>query len=264
MNIDGTKLVNFKIYSYQNSQEIRIYKKPILKNVIKESKREPIRWVDGVNLETGEIRSVSSVLHSQQTSLNRSKEKIFELAKSNNWDWFFTFTFDCKKVDRLDYSSCQKVITKWLSNVKHSGKAPDLKYLIVPEQHKKGGWHFHGVLSGIGHLEKDMVLFKNGIYNLTSFKLGFTTATKVQDTKKVSTYITKYITKELINMTTGKSRYLHSKNLNTPVVTEKFLTKKELDKIFKKSVQNSNHIKSVDIERIDQNITYIHIDKNNS
>ncbi len=56
------------------------------------------------------------------------------------------------------------------------------------------------------------------IYNLnkSSFKYGFTTATKIESTEKVSNYITKYITKELITMSKGQHRYLYSKNLAKP------------------------------------------------
>ena len=44
----------------------------------------------------------------------------------------------------------------------------------------------------------------------------FTTATKIESTEKVSNYITKYITKELITMSKGQHRYLYSKNLAKP------------------------------------------------
>ena len=56
------------------------------------------------------------------------------------------------------------------------------------------------------------------IYNINkrSFKYGFTTATKIESTEKVSNYITKYITKELITMSKGQRRYLYSKNLAKP------------------------------------------------
>ena len=63
-------------------------------------------------------------------------------------------------------------------------------------------------------------IVKNGkeIYNINkrSFKYGFTTATKIESTEKVSNYITKYITKEIITMSKGQHRYLYSKNLAKP------------------------------------------------
>jgi len=68
---------------------------------------------------------------------------------------------------------------------------------------------------------------KNGkpIYNINSrsFKYGFSTVSKIEDTKKVSAYITKYITKDLVEHTKGQHRYLFSKNLDTPTVSTDFM-----------------------------------------
>lgn len=63
------------------------------------------------------------------------------------------------------------------------------------------------------------------IYNIDtkSFKYGFTTATKIRDTDKVSNYITKYITKKLVCMTKGRHRYLYSKNLEKPKSKKSYL-----------------------------------------
>lgn len=54
------------------------------------------------------------------------------------------------------------------------------------------------------------------IISKRSFKYGFTTPTKIVSTEKVSNYITKYITKELIIMSKGQHRYLYSNNLAKP------------------------------------------------
>ena len=45
---------------------------------------------------------------------------------------------------------------------------------------------------------------------MDDWKLGFSVATKVTDTYKVSNYITKYITKDLCAITPGKQRYFVS------------------------------------------------------
>ena len=54
------------------------------------------------------------------------------------------------------------------------------------------------------------------VYNLVDWTLGFSTATKVTDTYKVSAYITKYITKDLCAVTSGKQRYFVSKTIPKP------------------------------------------------
>lgn len=54
-------------------------------------------------------------------------------------------------------------------------------------------WESKNTLSGC-------LIKKNGlqIYNLTNYKLGFTTISEIQDQEKVSNYISKYATKVLV------------------------------------------------------------------
>ena len=159
----------------------------------------------------------------------RTKKKIYEYAFANDWSggWFFTITFDPEQVDSFNYEECYNRVYQFLKNVKDQN--PDFKYLFVPELHKSKRWHFHGISVNCDKLkfEKSGIV-KNGkeIYNINkrSFKYGFTTATKIESTEKVSNYITKYITKELITMSKGQHRYLYSKNLAKPQ-SERYLKK---------------------------------------
>lgn len=153
----------------------------------------------------------------KRISFSRTKKNIYYIARSNVWEWFVTFTISPEKADRYDYKECKKKITKWLNNQKER-YAPDLYYLVVPEQHKDGAWHFHGLLGGCaGLVFSDSGLFTNDkqpIYNIDSYKLGFSTATAVRDTNKVSGYICKYITKDLCGVLDGRNRYFVSKGIN--------------------------------------------------
>lgn len=150
---------------------------------------------------------------------NRSKACVYDIARSNCWDWFLTFTFNFAKVDRYNYDTCVKALSKWLNNIRVR-KAPDLKYIVVPEQHKDGAWHFHGLFADCSGLTfKDSgVLDQSGrpVYNLTDYKLGFSTATKVTSSQRAATYICKYITKDLAGKTAGKKRYWASRNCARP------------------------------------------------
>lgn len=67
-------------------------------------------------------------------------------------------------------------------------------------------------------------------------KFSFTTVSKIADTQKVSGYITKYITKEMITATKGKHRHLCSRNLDTAEVENIMIEDKAL---FMKSVENN-------------------------
>lgn len=166
-------------------------------------------------------------------SLKRTRRKVYDYAKCNEWDWFVTFTFDGKKVDRYDYDVCVSKLSKWLNNLKRS--SPALSYLIVPERHKDGAWHFHGLFAGL--LEGEVVdtgrtvikrlktasgrsRFKNTgvkIYQIGRYKLGWMTATRVVDRERVTSYITKYITKDMLDGLYGRKRYWCSRGLLLPV-----------------------------------------------
>lgn len=80
-------------------------------------------------------------------NIRRSVRTVEEIAICNPWKWWVTFTFDGAKVDRFDIASLKKIIAQWLRDERK--KNPNLKYLIVPEQHKRGGWHMHGLLMGL-------------------------------------------------------------------------------------------------------------------
>ena len=152
-----------------------------------------------------------------------------------------------------------------LKNVKDQN--PDFKYLFVPELHKSGRWHFHGIGVNCDKLkfEKSGIV-KNGkeVYNINkrSFRYGFTTATKIESTEKVSNYITKYITKELVDMSKGKHRYIYSKNLAKPESETLF----EEDLKFMEMLLSKNKgfvkMKKVKDDERGIEITYITIRKN--
>ena len=192
---------------------------------------------------------------SVNSSLNRSIRKIYDLGRNNVWEWFFTFTLNDTSVkDKCDYDECSAKVRKWFNNIR-SRRCPGIKYLIVPERHASGAWHFHALVSNCDGLEfkiainnqeyrKDsfgeLILDKKGqpirnkyfgeslrvsypsgdyIYNIVDFdekRYGFTTATKVKDTRKAISYTMKYLTKDLAECTFGKKRFFYSKNLEVP------------------------------------------------
>lgn len=152
---------------------------------------------------------------SKRVAMTRAKNNIYYIARSNVWEWFVTLTLDKNKIDRYDYELLSRKVRKWFEHLRER-KAPDIYYLIVPERHKDGAWHFHALIGGStgldfvesGHVDKS----GNMIYNFENWKFGFSTATRVQDTARVSSYIAKYVTKTLIDETKGKHRFWASKN----------------------------------------------------
>ena len=192
-----------------------------------------------------EVRKLSS-----QRSVRRSKNAIYDIARSNTWEWFFTFTFAEESV-RRNYDRAVESLSKWLKQTKSF--FPDMKYVLVPEQFKKGGYHFHGLFSNVDGIPLVFSGLYDGsgrpIFNLPSYGLGFTTVTRVSDSKKAVSYLTKYVTKELCQVSYGKKRYWCSRNCLRPEVTEFFMEQKEERRLhifmksfkFVKTVKNTHN-----------------------
>lgn len=160
----------------------------------------------------------------QLRSAIRAKTTIYDLAACNSFEFFATFTFSPDgRVDRYDYDSCVKYFSKWLNNYM-------THYLVVPEKHKDGAYHFHA----LADFSKDKLKhLGGGIYKIPSYTLGRSNASRVKDPQKIAKYITKYITKDLMN-TVGKGRktYWSSRDLIRPQVEYNVQIPEDADHVF--------------------------------
>lgn len=152
-----------------------------------------------------------------ERSMRRAKAKLRRLALANDFKYFVTLTLDPAKVDSHSGEAVVRKLNTWASNaVQRHG----LKYLLVPERHKKGGIHFHGffndalpaVDSGTIRVpwakkprkprsaaERAEWLAAGGmvVYNLPGWALGFTTAMELYgDYPAAVAYVCKYIGKD--------------------------------------------------------------------
>lgn len=193
---------------YNNMFRVVIYKEPrvltVPDNTIKRNKCQ-------INNDTYEP---------EVSSLRRTKTMIRDLVLANDFDLFCTFTFDPNKVyNRFSYADCWGKFQRWVHN-QHI-KSPDLRYLVVPEQHKNGAWHFHALIGGYnGRIKSSGHYSKSGreIFNITSYRSGFSTACYLENKEIVSQYLMKYITKDFIK-TFNQRRFTCSRNLNRPIKT---------------------------------------------
>lgn len=165
-------------------------------------------------------------------SFRRTRSALYMYARQCNWEYFITLTYSPDKIEnRYDFSLCMKKVHNWINNCQKR-KAKDLLYLLVPEQHKDGAWHIHGLLcntTGLTFIDSGKRYDGKIVYNLDDWKLGFSTATKVTDTYKVSNYITKYITKDLCTVAPGKQRYFVSKSIPKPKTFTALIDPDEVD-----------------------------------
>lgn len=155
----------------------------------------------------------------QARSLRRSMQSIYEIARTNKFDYFATFTFS--QSYRYDCDTCKEKFLKWLKNFK-ARKCADIEWLCVPEQHKDGAWHFHAMLQG--DLSAYLVVGVHaGRYIIPAYRLGINEIEPIRSSNRCASYITKYITKDLALCLKNKRRYFYSAGLKKPVAKEFYL-----------------------------------------
>lgn len=126
----------------------------------------------------------------------RARAAVRRLALANeDFKWFVTLTINPEKIDSYDAAACTKRLSQWLSNrVKRQG----LKYVIVPELHKSGRIHYHGLMNDVldavpsGHTDGE----GHPVYNLPEWDYGYTTAIALYGSHHAAVgYVCKYIGK---------------------------------------------------------------------
>jgi hypothetical protein len=129
-------------------------------------------------------------------SMRRARAKLRRLALANGFEYFVTLTLDPAKIDRYDPAAVTKALGRWADNmVRRHG----LRYILVPEQHKDGAFHFHGFMAGPGLQAQDSGVEWDGrpVYNLPQWPYGFTTAQRLYgDYHAAVGYCCKYIGKQ--------------------------------------------------------------------
>lgn len=164
-------------------------------------------------------------------SLSRTRNTVYEIAACNDFQWFFTGTLNPEWHDRNDLGEFRKKLSQAIRDFrKKTGES--VYYLIVPERHKNGAWHVHGLIGGLSesYLHRfepterlplrilNRVREHGDVYNWEYYseKFGFTTLTPIRDKAAMTAYITKYITKDMtVNaLESGAHLYYASIGLN--------------------------------------------------
>ena len=258
--MDEKKSSTYNLYSterkYRNDTLISYYFQAN-KEIIK--KFAPID-IDGeryrLNLETGEITTYTKkqMLESFNASLRRTIISMNILLTMNDFDWFWTLTFDNEKVDRTNDLQVFNCYEKYVNNMKK--QFPLLGYMCFPERHEDGCVHFHLLVNGITPKQMGLVnsgkvcchwaTKKNGvcsreyfektkhlhdlkdtdgetIYNITTFPYGYTTVSRIVSRERCNSYVKKYVEKALGSTEVFKKRFYYSSNLNTPSIVKRLI-----------------------------------------
>lgn len=243
-----------------DSQEVRIKHNPLITeqtvknaqktkalNKIKREQRE-LRLYEQINkqnlFDTDYVRKHRILqnelklrnIQNVSRSAHRSRQNLYDICRCNEFAYFVTWTFDKDKIDRLNDNKVKRKFTQFQNYLRK--KFPDMYYVAVPEYHKKGGLHFHLLIGGVTMDElkavpaknkRGKLIFKNGkqIFNVSRWRLGFSTLSAIGNGEATKHYICKYISKQhLDDRFFGKRRYYVSKNIRRPEV-EKYCTSPE-------------------------------------
>lgn len=245
------EVYNCRRFQYESGEHITFYK-----HAITTGKEKPEESMLNKTHDVSE-RTPEMEKHCISVSNSRAKNNVYKIARSNTWDWFITLTFDRKRTDASDYDAIIYRLKVFLNHLQQR-KCPNMKYLIVAELHAdKEHYHFHGLLANVDELHfrywKTDRKKNLPIYNILEWSYGFTTATRVQDSSRVSSYITKYITKDVDTHLKEKRRFYHSRNCN--VAEEEHFLMDEHD-FLKVYADRITYCKTVEIPQANQIITY--------
>lgn len=156
-------------------------------------------------------------------NLSRARSMVLQYALCNPWELFFTGTLDKRKYDRFDLDTFMGDLSQWIRDMR---KKYGVKFqmLLVPERHKDGAWHVHGLVHDL--LVSATCLFEppapqklidGGFLNWPDYqvKFGFCSLALIRDPIATAYYITKYISKDLAGRggDLGKHLYFHSRPL---------------------------------------------------
>lgn len=151
-------------------------------------------------------------------SARRARQRLYDLAWANpQLRWFCTLTLDADVVgDRYDVGIQGNRLRRWLDNqVRRRG----LAYIIVPEYHRDGAIHWHGLFNdALDYVDGGTVIRPEGgrsyrpgtdeerarviaagghvVYNIVQWRFGFSTAVQLYGRRESAVgYVSKYICK---------------------------------------------------------------------
>ena len=133
------------------------------------------------------------------SSVSRLKSRVQELILCNNWNCFVTFTLDKSKRNRDSIETFED-LTRHLKYIRQT-RCPELRYMLLLEQHKNGGYHGHALMYlPADFIADEFIINANGYFEWVdiSSRFGFMSIKPYDGTLRACNYVTKYVTKDLI------------------------------------------------------------------
>ena len=202
----------YKIKAYNDG----VYKVIEYKNERLKTDQKPTSSF-GSNSDLSEDEKAIRLEESRKQNLYKTKNKLRDYARNNHFDKFWTLTFDPKEFgssDNLRFEEMQRFLKRM------TRKYGKFNYLAVPERHKSGAIHWHMMT---GYFEPKLIdsgkrYKEKTIFNCPEWEFGFTNVQNVRSKKKISNYVSKYITKDLMDSPArrNKKKYWASRSLELP------------------------------------------------
>lgn len=184
---------NARVKSYPSIDVVQVCNEPIFR----EPGWEPLRRLYDVPPK-GEGNDPQ---RAAEVSRNRAKAAVRDIARCNRFDFFFTWTLDAAKISRYDP---EEVLKKVMTFLKNASYRKGFRYVLVPELHKDGAIHFHG-LCCLGdvriqqatdpHTGRPLSTERGQpISNMLDWKFGFSTCVPIDENyERTCNYLVKYI-----------------------------------------------------------------------
>ena len=132
-------------------------------------------------------------------SLSRPRSTVYEWAACNDFEFFVTLTLDAAKRDRGDLAGYRKALAQFIRDLnRRREEGEKIRYLLVPEQHRDGSWHMHGLVKGLV-VGRDLVRNEHGYLDWPAYrgKFGFISLDTIKNPAACCSYIAKYVTKSM-------------------------------------------------------------------
>ena len=140
----------------------------------------------------------------------RARSQILDYCLCNKFEFFVTITIN-PKYDRCNLDWLRRKTSQIIREmrIKYGG---EFKYILIPEQHKDGAWHMHGLFDK--DFGQDFYLNEHGYLDWNSYdSIGYSSISIIRDYLATIRYITKYIRKDFSKREKSKHLYFCSHNL---------------------------------------------------
>lgn len=207
-------MYNVSVSYYEgNLQRVRFYHSTVSSHEKPKLNVVPFRDENGKQLLGRQVAAFPKIDYdpapeSLRCSLSRTKRKVKHISLSFKCEYFATFTFSPEVVDRYSFDDVSALMQSFLHSLP-SG----VQYIVVPELHKDGAYHFHGLFANIpvDYAGKHRIGKRiSDVFHCPYFTYGFQSFIPARSSKACSFYIIKYITKSLCAVSKSKRRYWYS------------------------------------------------------